>query len=84
MQIGSAVDEWNGNISVVTDGFNSGLDGATPALVWLSNIAEGVFDGLGWFGNIYFFLGFLSVFFLIMSKSGLAGKINGVIIRGGK
>lgn len=82
VQVGSAVDDWDGNISVVQAGFKTGFQGAIPALVWLSNIADSVFTGMGWFGYIFFFVGFLSVFFLIMSKSGLGGRLSSFIRRG--
>lgn len=70
-QIEIAVDDWNDSLGTVSTGFNTAFQNATPSLIWLSDKAQAVFTNMGWFGNMFFFLGFLHVFFLIMRKSGL-------------
>lgn len=75
VQLDSAVQEWNDNFGTVSSGFNTAFQNSTPALIWLSDKAQAVYSNMGWFGSIFFFLGFLEVFFLLMSKSGL-GKQN--------
>ena len=74
-QIDIAVDDWNESLGTVSTGFNTAFQNATPSLIWLSNKAQAVFTNMGWFGNMFFFLGFLHVFFLIMRKSGLGELI---------
>ena len=81
-QLQSAVGSWSDNVGEVTQGFNLALTNATPALIWISGMAQNVFSGMGWFGNIFFFLGFLHVFFLLMSKSGLGRAIDRADKRG--
>lgn len=76
VQLGSAVDDWDGNITIVSQGFNSAYQNSVPALQFLSNLAQSVWSGMGWFGNMFFFLGFLHVFFLLMSKSGLGKAVD--------
>lgn len=81
-QLQSAVGSWSDNVGEVTQGFNLALTNATPALIWISGMAQNIFSGMGWFGNIFFFLGFLHVFFLLMSKSGLGRAIDRADKRG--
>lgn len=71
-QLGIAVDDWDSNFGTVSTGFNTAFTSATPSLLWLSSKAQNVFVNMGWFGNMFFFIGFINVFFLLMAKSGLS------------
>ena len=81
-QIVGAVEDWNTHIDVVETGYNQAFLKTTPALSWLASLANSIFTNMGWFGNIYFFIGLISVFMLILSKSGLAHKIGSTIRKG--
>lgn len=81
-QIVGAVEDWNTHIDVVETGYNQAFQKTTPALSWLASLANRIFTNMGWFGNIYFFIGLISVFMLILSKSGLAHKIGSTIRKG--
>lgn len=74
VQLGSAISDWDGNITVVSGGYDSAVLSAVPALDFLSNLAQGVFSGMGWFGTMFFFIGFVNVFFLFMNKTGLGSR----------
>lgn len=75
-QIADSVDSWNVNITFVEDGFDTATANTWPAVVWLSNLANDVFFSMGWFGSIYLVVGMMSIILLLLSKSGLAGKIS--------
>lgn len=76
MQIVGAMENWDSNISVVKTGYDDSLVRASPALIWLSTLADNVFNNMGWFGNIYLMLGLFSLFLFILSKSGLPHSIG--------
>lgn len=80
-QIVGAVEDWDTNIETVQTGYDKAFLNITPALAWLGSLADGIFTNMGWFGNVYFLVGIMSVFMLILSKSGLASKIGGAIRR---
>lgn len=75
-QLVGAVEDWNSNIEVVQTGYDSALTKATPALGWLASLADRIFTNMGWFGNIYFLIGLISVIMLVLSKSGLARSVG--------
>ena len=75
-QLVGAVEDWNTHIEVVQTGYDSALTKATPALGWLASLADRVFTNMGWFGNIYFLIGLISVIMLVLSKSGLARSVG--------
>lgn len=75
-QIIGAVEDWNTNIDVVEVGYDAAFLKTTPALSWLASLADRVFSNMGWFGNIYFLLGLISVIMLVLSKSGLARSVG--------
>lgn len=82
-QLVGAVEDWNTNIEVVEAGYDMAFSKTTPALTWLASLADGIFDGMGWFGNVYFLVGLISVIMLVLSKSGLAHKIGSISRRKG-
>lgn len=82
-QLVGAVEDWNTNIEVVQTNYDMAFEKTTPALVWLSSLADGIFNGMGWFGNVYFLVGLISVIMLVLSKSGLAHKIGSISRRKG-
>lgn len=82
-QLVGAVQDWNTNIEVVETGYDLAVTKTTPALLWLSSLADGIFNGMGWFGNVYFLVGLISVLMLLLSKSGLASKIGSISRRRG-
>ena len=63
--------------------YDMAFEKTTPALVWLASLADGIFNGMGWFGNVYFLVGLISVIMLVLSKSGLAHKIGSISRRKG-
>lgn len=75
-QLVGAVEDWNTNIEVVQTGYDSAVTKATPALGWLASLADRIFTNMGWFGNIYFLVGLISVIMLVLSKSGLARSVS--------
>lgn len=75
-QLVGAVEDWNTHIEVVETGYDSALTKATPALSWLASLADRIFNNMGWFGNIYFLIGLISVIMLVLSKSGLARSVG--------
>ena len=75
-QLVGAVEDWNTHIEVVQTGYDSALTKATPSLGWLASLADRVFTNMGWFGNIYFLIGLISVIMLVLSKSGLARSVG--------
>lgn len=75
-QLVGAVEDWNTHIEVVQTGYDSALTKATPALGWLASLADRIFSNMGWFGNIYFLIGLISVIMLVLSKSGLARSVS--------
>lgn len=81
VQLGSAISDWDGNITVVSGGYDSAVLSAAPALQFLGNLAQGVFSGMGWFGTMFFFIGFVNVFFLFMNKTGLGSKVRSMASR---
>lgn len=82
-QLVGAVEDWNTNIEVVETGYDMAFSKTTPSLTWLSSLADGIFNGMGWFGNVYFLVGLISVIMLVLSKSGLAHKIGNLSRRKG-
>lgn len=82
-QLVGAVEDWNTNIEVVETGYDMAFSKTTPALTWLASLADGIFNGMGWFGNVYFLVGLISVIMLVLSKSGLAHKIGSISRRKG-
>lgn len=82
-QLVGAVEDWNTNIEVVETGYDMAFSKTTPALVWVASLADGIFNGMGWFGNVYFLVGLISVIMLVLSKSGLAHKIGSISRRKG-
>lgn len=82
-QLVGAVEDWNTNIEVVQTNYDMAFEKTTPALVWLASLADGIFNGMGWFGNVYFLVGLISVIMLVLSKSGLAHKIGSISRRKG-
>lgn len=82
-QLVGAVEDWNTNIEVVETGYDMAFSKTTPALAWLAFLADGIFNGMGWFGNVYFLVGLISVIMLVLSKSGLAHKIGSISRRKG-
>lgn len=82
-QLVGAVEDWNTNIEVVETGYDMAFSKTTPALTWLASLADGIFNGMGWFGNVYFLIGLISVIMLVLSKSGLAHKIGSISRRKG-
>ena len=75
-QLVGAVEDWNTNIEVVQTGYDSAVTKAAPALGWLASLADRIFTNMGWFGNIYFLVGLISVIMLVLSKSGLARSVS--------
>lgn len=75
-QLVGAVEDWNTHIEVVQTGYDSALTKATPALRWIVSLADRIFVNMGWFGNVYFLIGLISVIMLLFRKSGLADKIK--------
>lgn len=73
-QVSDAVADWDVHITEVQDGYDSGFEGAVPALTWLSSLAEGIFGNMGWFGSIYMLVGLVSVYVLFLNKGGLIGR----------
>lgn len=73
-QVSAAVSDWDVHIVEVQDGYDSGFEGAVPALSWLSSLAEGIFGNMGWFGSIYLLVGLISVYVLFLNKGGLIGR----------
>lgn len=74
--VSDSIAEWDTYHVQVSDGAEEGIQKAMPAFSWLSSIADGIFTQMGWFGNMYLFVGACSAFFLILSKSGIAHKIS--------
>lgn len=75
-QISDAMDTWSENIDSVSGNAELAVSNTQTALGFLSNYAQRIFNGIGWFGTVYFFICFVSIYFLIMSKSGLGRAIN--------
>lgn len=82
-QLVGAVEDWNTHIEVVETGYDMAFTKTTPSLNWLASLANGIYSGLGWFGRLYLLIGLVSVFMLVLSKSGLARKIGSGIRRSG-
>lgn len=82
-QLVGAVEDWNTHIEAVETGYDMAFTQTTPALNWIASLANGIYSGLGWFGRLYLLIGLVSVFMLVLSKSGLARKIGSGIRRGG-
>lgn len=81
-QLVGAVEDWNTHIEIVESGYDLAFTKTTPALNWLASLANGIYAGLGWFGRLYLLIGLISVFMLILRKSGLAHKGNDLVDRG--
>lgn len=75
-QLVGAVEDWNTHIEVVEAGYDMAFSKTTPGLTWLASLADGIFNGMGWFGNVYFLIGLISVIMLVLSKSGLARSVG--------
>lgn len=75
-QISSSVDSWNVNITTVKGSYDTAYQNTLPALLWLSSFANGIFNGMGWYANIFYMIGFVGIVALILSKSGLGSKIK--------
>lgn len=75
-EITNAVTDWNANVDTLAEGSGAAIAGSQISLLWLSSLADRIFNNMGWFGNIYFTCGFLAVFLLILSKSGIAGRVK--------
>lgn len=82
-QLVGAVEDWNTHIEIVESGYDLAFTKTTPALNWLASLANGIYAGLGWFGRLYLLIGLISVFMLVLSKSGLSRKIGSSIRRSG-
>lgn len=82
-QLVGAVEDWNTHIEVVETGYDLAFTKTTPALDWIASLANGIYSGLGWFGRLYLLIGLVSVFMLVLSKSGLSRKIGSSIRRSG-
>lgn len=82
-QLVGAVEDWNTHIEIVETGYDLAFTKTTPALNWLASLANGIYSGLGWFGRLYLLIGLISVFMLVLSKSGLSRKIGSSIRRSG-
>lgn len=76
VEIENAVTDWNANVDIVSGGANNAIAASQVPLAWLSSLADRIFTNMGWFGNIYFTCGFLAVFMLILSKSGIASRVK--------
>lgn len=81
LQIVGAMENWDANIDVVTLGFDNFFLKTQPALIWLGTLADGVFNNMGWFKNVFFTLGLFSIFMFILSKSGVAHSVGKYIGR---
>ena len=75
-QIENSVDQWNVNITLIEGGYNTAWQNTLPVLVWMSNLANGIFNGMGWYANIFYMVGFTGIVLLILSKSGLGSKMK--------
>lgn len=75
-QISSSVDSWNVNITTVKGSYDTAYQNTLPALLWLSSFANGIFNGMGWYANIFYMIGFVGIVALILSKSGLGSKLK--------
>lgn len=76
VEVTNAVTNWNASVDTLSGGVNNAISGSQVPLAWMSMLADKIFTNMGWFGNIYFTCGFLSVFLLILSKSGLVGRVK--------
>ena len=75
-QVGLVVEEWNVQYAELGDNYDLAVTSSVPALSWLGSIAQGFFDNMGWFRSLYLFIGALSIYFLLLSKSGLVRKFS--------
>ena len=75
-QIEDSVDQWNVNITLIEGGYDTAWQNTLPVLVWMSNFANGIFNGMGWYANIFYMVGFTGIVLLILSKSGLGSKMK--------
>lgn len=75
-QIESSVDQWNVNITLIEGGYDTAWQNTLPVLLWMSNLANGLFNGMGWYANIFYMVGFTGIVLLILSKSGLGSKMK--------
>lgn len=67
---------WTAEQVALSDGMQATYTKSHNAMVFLSDLAQRIFDNMGWFGSVYSAVGFMTVIMLLLSKSGIAQKIG--------